>query len=396
MNHTLQSCLIGLAFTLGLSYAQAAEKMPAMAGKTKVELGSSAAFSPDGVLLVATRQGEHVVLYRSSDEGRNWSAPVVVNAAPEMISADGENRPKIVFAMDGAVLVSWTRPLGKPFAAAIRLARSENGLLFSEPITVHHDPAEITHRFEAMTVAGDGRVVLAWVDKRDLESHKEDKKAYRGAAIYTATSRDGGRSFEPERKVADHSCECCRIATTIDRDGSPLFMWRHVFAPNERDHAIARILPDGSPTGFQRATFDRWKVDGCPHHGPSLAVDSSGVRHAVWFNQKNGQGRVFYGRLSAEGKEGAVEGQREIGSERAERADIAVAGPRIAIVWKSFDGERTRLSGELSDNGGNSFRAIDIAVSEGANDQPRVLTKGERLFVFWRSQREGMRVFPLN
>ena len=62
---------------------------------------------------------------------------------------------------------------------------------------------------------------------------------------------------------------------------APLFMWRHVFEPNERDHALTRLKPDGQVESVQRATFDRWKVDGCPHHGPSLVVDEQGVRHAV-------------------------------------------------------------------------------------------------------------------
>ena len=165
-----------------------------MAGRPKAvrsELGASAAFTSNGVMLHVAKQGEHVLLYRSADEGRSWSAPVVVNAQPEPISADGENRPKIAYTQDGAVLVSWTRPLGKPFSAAIRLARSEDGLHFSAPITVHHDSAAITHRFESMIVADDGRVVLAWIDKRDLELAKVEKRPYRGAAIYAATSHDG-------------------------------------------------------------------------------------------------------------------------------------------------------------------------------------------------------------
>ncbi|MDQ5916199.1 MAG: hypothetical protein QG584_2093 [Pseudomonadota bacterium] len=383
--------LLAAIATCNVVYA--AEGMAGRPKAVRLELGASAAFTRNGVLLAVAKQGEHVLLYRSADEGRSWSAPVVVNAQPEPISADGENRPKIAYTQDGAVLVSWTRPLGKPFSAAIRLARSEDGLHFSAPITVHHDSAEITHRFESMIVADDGRVVLAWIDKRDLELAKVEKRPYRGAAIYAATSHDGGRSFQPEIKVADHSCECCRLATALDKDGSPLFMWRQVFVPNERDHAIARILPDGTPTGFQRATFDRWKVDGCPHHGPALAVDSDGVRHAVWFNQKNGEGRVFYGRLSKEGGQAGVAAQRLVGGERAERADLAIAGKHIAIVWKEFDGERTRLFSELSEDGGASFKTSVLAASNGANDQPRALRRGDQLYVFWRSEQEGMRIF---
>lgn len=374
--------------------ASAADAMPGMAKATRQELGASAVFAPDGSLLVVTKQGEHVMLYRSSDDGKSWSAPTAVNAQPEQISADGENRPKVAFAADGGLLVSWTRPLGKPYSGAIRLARADDGQRFSPPLTVHKDPAEITHRFESLLTTPDNKVILAWIDKRDLEAAKSGKKAYRGAAIYAAVSTDGGRSFQPEHKLADHSCECCRVTSAIDADGAPLFMWRHVFEPNERDHALARLKPDGTVESVQRATFDRWKVDGCPHHGPSLVVDERGVRHAVWFNQKDGTGRVFYGRLAA-GSDIAVEGQRQIGGPRAAHADMAVAPGKLAIAWKEFDGERTQLRGLMSADGGDSFSEIALAATDGASDQARVIRRKDQLFVFWRTEKEGFRLFPL-
>lgn len=366
--------------------------MAGMGKKPRVELGSSAAFARDGQLLAVAKQGDHLLLYRSGDQGAHWSAPTIVNARPEAISGDGENRPKIAFAHDGGVLVSWTRPLGKPNTGEIRLARSDDGgASFAAPITVHRDRQEITHRFETMVVGGDGRVYLAWIDKRDLESARATGNPYRGAAIYTAVSDDGGRSFKPEVKVADHSCECCRIAAALDTDGAPLILWRHVFEPNERDHALAKLKTDGTPASVERATFDRWKVDGCPHHGPALAVAPDGTRHAVWFNQKDGEGRAFHGRLVA----GGVEGQRFVGGEQAARADIAIAGRRIGILWKEFDGERTQLHAEISEDGGASFRRLPLGAASGASDHPRLIAFGKDLFAYWRTEFEGMRVFRL-
>lgn len=366
----------------------------------RMELGASAAFGADGVLRAVVKRGEQVLLYRSRDEGATWDAPAVVNAVAERIAADGENRPKIVHAHDGGVLVSWTRPLARPRSGEIRLARSEDGgASFTPAITVHRDRGEITHRFEALATGGDGRVFAAWIDKRDLEAALAENRPYRGAAIYAAVSDDGGRSFRPERKVADHSCECCRIAMARDADGSVLALWRHVFEPNERDHALARLGLAGAAGLVARVTFDRWRVDACPHHGPALAVDERGTRHAVWFSQREGRGAVFYGRLAG----GAVEGQRELPDERAEHADIAVAGGRVAVLWKSFDGERTRLRAWVSSDRGGAWRTLEVAATEGAADQPRALVLrpgsgqvfGARLFAFWHTEREGLRVVEL-
>ncbi len=400
----LRSCassVVLAAFLLGAAGVVLAQ-MPSsdsnkggtMRKAARPELGTSAAFAPDGVLHVVSKQGGHVVLFRSRDEGASWSAPQLVNADAEPVSADGENRPKIAFAADGGVLVSWTRPLSVPFSGEIRLARAADGKQFSAPITVHVDRAEITHRFESMIVAPDGRIVLAWVDKRDLEAAKASKVSYRGAAIYAAVSTDGGRSFRPEEKIADHSCECCRIASAIDVDGSPVFMWRHVFAPNERDHALARLADGNRAGGVQRVTYDRWKIDGCPHHGPSLAIGSDGSKHAVWFNQVDGEGQVSYGRLPGAAESG-VHGQRRVGGAGASHADLVVSGNLVGIAWKEFDGGKTRLRAEISEDGGTTFRLLEIAQTEGASDQPRTLLRGQEPFVFWRTEREGMRLYRL-
>lgn len=361
----------------------------------RLELGTSATFAPDGRLAVVAKEGGHVVLRLSADDGVTWSEPVRVNAIPEAIAADGESRPRLAFGRNGSVLVSWAKPLNKPYTGAIRFARSDDGgRHFSDPITVHRDTSEITHRFESFAVGPDGRIAIAWIDKRDQERAKSEKQPYAGAAIYAAISDDDGVSFKPEFKVADHSCECCRTTVAIEADGTPLIFWRHVFQPNERDHAVARLLPEGRVESVQRVTFDRWRVDACPHHGPSLALDSTNVRHAVWFNHVNGEGHVYYGRLPQREGE-SVSGQRTIGGALAAHADLAVSHQRVAIVWKEFDGQKTLLRAEISEDGGGGFRAIELGSTAGASDQPRALQRGDALYAFWRTEREGMRLFRL-
>ncbi|HRE16982.1 MAG TPA: exo-alpha-sialidase, partial [Rhodocyclaceae bacterium] len=106
-------------------------------------------------------------------------------------------------------------------------------------------------------------------------------------------------------------------------------------------------------------------------------------------------GRVFYGRLQPKDKEIQVEGQRPIGGTRAQHADIATRGKRVAIVWKEFDGEQTRLHAMLSDDGGLNFRTLALDATEGATDQPHLLQRGTALFALWRTEREGFRLHPL-
>jgi hypothetical protein len=354
------------------------------------ELGASAAVDAKGVLWAVYKDGEHVVARRSADLGKTWGKPVRVNSAPEPIGADGDARPKIAVGPAGELFVTWTRPLSKPYTGNIRFARSlDGGLTFSAPLTVHKDRQEITHRFDAVTVGRDGKLFVAWVDKRDQEARKPAD--YRGAAIYFAVSDDRGASFRGDFKLADNSCECCRIALLPRDDGSVLAFWRHVFEPNIRDHALARMTPDGRASGLRRATFDDWRLDACPHHGPSLAADSQGRLHAVWFSGAPGRSGAFYGRLA----EGRVEGQRRIGAESAEHPDLAVAGKRIVITWKEFDGERSLLKAMLSDDDGDTWKETRLAATAGASAQPLLLVYSDRFYVFWNTRQEPLSVRTL-
>jgi hypothetical protein len=194
-------------------------------------------------------------------------------------------------------------------------------------------------------------------------------------------------SFGPDIRVADHSCECCRIALAAAPGGGVAALWRHVFEPNERDHAFARWAASGVSQHTAvpvRATLDRWALDACPHHGPGLAAASDGGWHAVWFGIRQGQAAVRYGRLDASGQPSAQMPVRALPDPQAEHADVAALGDRVVVVWKSFDGQRFVLRAWASRDGGRQFELRDLATTTLHNDQPRLLTHGGRFWVVWR------------
>lgn len=355
----------------------------------RMDLAASVAFDAQGVLWSAGVSGGHVVVRRSADAGKSWSAPQPVNAVPEGIGAEGDARPKIAPGLRGEVYVTWTKPLAKPYTGDIRFARSiDGGKTFSAPITVHTDRQEITHRFDALAVTREGKVFIAWIDKRDLAA-PEKGAPYRGAAVYFAVSDNQGASFRGDYKLADHSCECCRIALLPRDDGSVLALWRHVFEPNVRDHALAVMHADGRAGAARRATYDEWALDVCPHHGPSLAADAEGRLHAVWFTQGAKREGVFYGRLRASG-EGGVDALRRVGGVAAEHADIAAAGKRVVVVWKEFDGTRSQLRAMISDNGGDAWRERALRATAGASDQPRIVQHNGAFYAVWNTREDGL------
>ncbi|HEX5804670.1 MAG TPA: exo-alpha-sialidase, partial [Azospira sp.] len=71
------------------------------------------------------------------------------------------------------------------------------------------------------------------------------------------------------------------------------------------------------------------------------------------------------------------------------------SGRQVAIVWKEFDGQQSRLLAEVSDDGGASFSTRLLAVTGGASDQPRALVRGDALFAFWRTEQDGLKLYRL-
>lgn len=346
-------------------------------------LAVAADFDAQGRLWLARVVGKQLFVSHAED-GRDFSNPILVNPQPELISADGEARPQIA-VVGQRVYVSWTQALPQAFAGHVRFAVSQDGgHTFSEAQTVNDDRRPITHRFNAMLADKDG-VTLAWIDKRD----GVDRADYRGAAIYTARSTDGGQHFATNRKLADHSCECCRLGMAVDQDGMPVVFWRHVFGRNVRDFALARL-----DAPVQRATEDGWEIDACPHHGGNLAIDNAGLRHIVWFTGAEKTFGLHYRR---------IEGERlgptlAFGNpdRQAGHPAISALGQQIWIVWREYDGQRHRIFGMTSNNRGTDWSAPrELANTGGAADDPLLRGSPTGQHLVWNTADDGLKVLQL-
>jgi hypothetical protein len=388
--------LIGSATALSHETAPAATASAPTAGHAahgaRAQLATGAAFAPDGSLWMVGLDAQLRLFTARSTDLATWSAPQLLDSGADPISADGENRPKLAFGPNGQVVISYTRPLDKPYTGWIRMLRStDGGTTFSPPFTVHRDTQEITHRFESIAFDGSGALHTVWIDKRDMQAAG---KSYVGAAIYQNVSLDGGLTFGPDRKVADHSCECCRIALAQGPDGELRGLWRHVFGASTRDHAFGN-LSDAAPNGFKRATYDEWQIQACPHQGPGLALAGTSphaLYHAVWFGIRKEKGvdvaAVRYARLNEDGQP-LADTVRALPDAQAEHADVAALGERVAIVWRSFQGKETSLKAWLSRDGGKTFETRLLAKSLGNNDHPRLIANDTRMVVVWRNDEKA-------
>lgn len=383
--------------------AAATAQMPAPERETRREqpsrmakpaLAVGATLDAHGALWLAWVENQQLRVSRSDDDGQSFSPPVTVTPEPENIAANGENRPAIAVAKDGAVLVSWVQSLPQRFTANVRFARShDNGKTFSSPVTLNDDGRVAGHSFVSLALDGDGRVSLVWLDGRDRDAARAKGGTFAGSSLYAALSTDNGVSFSANRAVAAHTCECCRTALAWSPRG-PVALWRHLYDGGIRDFALA-YLDDGM---VHRASEDAWRIEACPHHGGGIAVDARGNLHLVWFTNGDLRQGLFYRRIETGGEAAGGASPLAFGNADAQAGHpaVAVAGERVLLTWREFDGRAYSAHAMQSSDGGLSWHAAQrLAETGGAADYPLPLSDGNVLKVLWRSADEGTRVWTL-
>ncbi len=111
-------------------------------------------------------------------------------------------------------------------------------------------------------------------------------------------------------------------------------LYREVRRARRYHHALAVLDVQGQSADIVRATEDGWRIDGCPHHGPTLVAAQEGF-HAVWFGiRQEGDATVAgvrYARLATDGRPEPGSVQR-IPDARAEHADLQVIGLPAGIL----------------------------------------------------------------
>jgi hypothetical protein len=367
----------------------------------KTTLAVSVVADAAGQLWRASVKDGFVLVDKSSDMGKTFSKPVQVNLQAQKIGADGEARPKIAVSMQGAVYVTWSQMLGKPFTAYVWFARSlDGGKNFEQQKVVHQDRDEITHRFDALQVSPGGQITVLWVDKRDLEAAKVAGKKYDGAAIYYATSTDQGKSFAVEKKLADSSCECCRIVTTTKSDGTVVAMWRHVFEGSERDHMIAEVPQGNAKPNLQRATFGHWQIDGCPHHGAALTSGGEGKDwwgyHMAYFDGNDKKPGLYYSRMDGVAWASSVPKKFGNNKHQAGHPSILSVGEKVWLVWRETEAKHNSILGMYSEDGGRSWQDTKVLASTADKaDYPQLLSKDGQAYLVWNTAKEGLRVLGL-
>jgi len=355
----------------------------------------SAAFDGKGVLWIAWANNDHVYVQSSDDKGLSFTAPVPVNSAAEKIEAKGEYRPKIKPDAKGNIYLTWTQKLEAKHSGHIRFSRStDGGRHFSAPVTVNDNPDIISHRFDSMAIGKNGEIFIAWLDARDVEEAKKAGKQFEGSSLYYSWSDDGGQHFYPNKRIATHTCQCCRLDAAIAPDNTPVVTWRHVFEGGIRDHALVKFVDWKTPGDTHRVGRDDWKIDACPHHGPGLSISDSGIYHTVWFSNSATNQGLFYAYSTDAGRHFSK--PVNFGKEGAGHPHVLAVGARVYVVWQEFDGTNNVIKLIKSGDNGKSWSKPEaIAQTAKTGDQPFLVSDGRKIYLSWKTQQQDYQLRPI-
>jgi hypothetical protein len=358
MRHMALAAIVAVAGGCGRSRSPIGAPATVASGVSSPTLARAA----DGSVIVAWIGGDgNVYVARRTPDG-GFGEPVRANDVSGEAAPHEQAPSQTAVGPNGEVYVVWqTRvPIaGRRFPASdLRLARSTDGGGTFEPAHTVNDDAGATptsHTFHDLYVAEDGTVYASWIDGRTTESARRDQPHHGGAhdqgplgpEVRVARSADGGRTFSASVVVDRDACPCCRTSLARAPDGALYVAWRKIFAHDVRDVVVARSRDGGA--SFEapvRVYADNWVYPGCPHAGPSLAVDDAGTVHVVWYTGAQGRAGLYLATSRDAGETFGEPVPLNDGVAPVSHARLAPADGGVWIAWedRGASGGRVRLS----------------------------------------------------
>lgn len=388
-------CLGTLALLGGTAAAQHQHGTTATPAAAPEAFTATPAFGPDGTLWLVRTEGSRVVVVRSADLGKTFSAPVAVTPDPLNLDWGPDARARIAVDPKGMAIVTFAIFQDKNFNGRAFFSRSiDNGATFAKPQPLTADPT--SQRFETVAIDPAGRVFTAWLDKRNGAAARKAGRPYPGAALAYAWSDDEGAHFGSTHLALDNTCECCRLGVAFAGPGRPAVIFRNIFPGSVRDHAVITFADPATPGPLRRVSVDAWKIEACPHHGPSLAILPDGSQHAAWFTDGTARKGLFYAR--ADSAESAFGPPRTLGApdRQPSRPYLLADGSVLHLVWKEFDGDKVVVRWQVSTDSGRTWStAATVAETADASDHPLLIARDGRAYLSWLTRLEGYRLIAL-
>jgi hypothetical protein len=184
------------------------------------------ALAPNGHLWAAWRKTfdgnvRDIVLAKSSDQGRTFSKPILVQRDGWVFPACPHRGPSVAFDQSGRLYIGWYTEGTDDQPRLLFAVSDDEGKTFSTPISLHTSATSLPDQLR-MAVHPDGSVIAVW----------EEVTGVRKRTVMRV-SRDRGQTFGPVQTLSEGAtAEYPTVA--IHESGAVALAWTEHAWPNNR------------------------------------------------------------------------------------------------------------------------------------------------------------------
>ncbi|MBC7900641.1 MAG: exo-alpha-sialidase [Saprospiraceae bacterium] len=328
---------------------------------------------------------DDVYLQKVDGEMKNAGPRTRVNKIPGIAKTWRGDPPTIAVGPTGSIYVGWRSKVegGNDLMLSVS---TDGGQTFTDPVKVNDDSKPASHGMHSLAVDGNNNVFVAWLDERNIDTaahvqsfdnpvdpgsefyylnahhnsntpdqpekkpHKKVEMVEPNSEVFFSSSKDGGKTFSANKKLAVEVCPCCKTALTIAPNGTLYISWRQVLDGDFRHIAVASST-DGGQT-FSEAVIvsdDEWKINACPISGAALSAEDDALK-VLWYTAGDAGVAGVY---TAESKDnGKTFSPRTLVNSDAVGGTPVITnqpGGKASFVYPAKDGKVT-VEAEIIDN----------------------------------------------
>jgi hypothetical protein len=366
---------------------------PAGAGAAQPFLASGR----DGSLLLSwiepgEEEGSSAVRVARMGADGAWSQPSTVVSRNDLF-VNWADFPSVVEAIDGTLFVHWLQKSGEgPYAYHVMLARSsDDGRTWSEPARLHDDTSNTEHGFVSLEAhPSQPGIAAVWLDGRNMSEGGDHDDGHGDMTMRFAMVGSDGAITEAA-ELDDRTCECCATGMAWSGEG-PIIAYRDRSSEEIRDISIVRRTSAGW-TAPRSAHDDGWKIPGCPVNGPQIAA-RDGLVALAWFTMAEGEPKVLVSFSKDEGATFSTPVRLDSG-EAAGRVDLVLLSDGTAVVtWLDGSGDEAAVVARAIRADGELGEVVRIAGTTGIRGSgfPRMALAKDEIFIAWTDVAPGARI----
>jgi hypothetical protein len=315
-----------------------------------------------------------ILLARTHDGGRTFTAPVRVSKAFDVIAVD----PEIAIDGEGIITVFWTQADPQRGIQDVFLSRStDRGQTFSQPINVSLTNSTQTFTAEpALGLDRDGNLHVVYT-RVSLTAQTQD--------IFYAVSSAGGEQFNNPVNLTrslQTSTLSAQPSIIVDATGNINVVYVQVSFFTFFQEIFLHRSTDGGKTFSRPTNVSNILRDDAFAYLPAFAVDASGNLAAVWTAAEDDRGEadIFFAHSSDGGRTFSpsvnVSRTNALGGGVLSGGSVAIDSEgTVSVVWADSTQGNYEVFFSRSLDGGRTFsEPVNISTNQGLSAATLSLT----------------------